>query len=278
MATTRSKTGSVSNRSSKDTDMDMISLSVVKELLKVQESSIKSFLSVYMDNTNQRLDQIIRTVQDLKNSLEFTQAQFEEFKKSSLSVGEESFKKMTDFADKFQDFSTIIDEVSLKVNEIDIKADDLENRSRRDNLCFDGVPESTNESWQNSEDKIKEIISSKLGIETGNYTIERAHRVGRARNSSSKPRPIVAKFANHKIRNAVLNERKHLKGTNIFIREDFSDKVLAKRRELVPKMFEARRNGMVAYLRYDKLITHSRNNTSQISASAQAVGDGSIVR
>jgi hypothetical protein len=43
-------------------------------------------------------------------------------------------------------------------------------------------------------------------------------------------------------------------------------------------MFEARRNGMVAYLRYDKLITHSRNNTSQISASAQAVGDGSIVR
>jgi hypothetical protein len=43
MTTTRSKTGSVSNRSSKDTDMDMISLSVVKELLKVQESSIKSF-------------------------------------------------------------------------------------------------------------------------------------------------------------------------------------------------------------------------------------------
>ena len=56
------------------------------------------------------------------------------------------------------------------------------------------------------------------------------------------------------------------------------DKVLAKRRELVPKMFEARRNGMVAYLRYDKLITHSRNNTSQISASAQAAGDDSIVR
>ena len=88
----------------------------------------------------------------------------------------------------------------------------------------------------------------------------------------------MAKFANHKIRNAVLNERKQLKGTNIFIREDFSDKVLDKRRELVPKMFEARRNGMVAYLRYDKLITHSRNNTSQISASGQAVGDGSIVR
>ena len=128
MATTCSKTSSVKNQISEDSDMDMIFLSVVKELLKVQESSIKSFLSVYMDNTNQRLDQIIQTVQDLKNSLEFTQAQFEEFKKSSLSVGEESFKKMTDFSAKFQGFSTIIDEVSLKVNEIDNKADDLENR------------------------------------------------------------------------------------------------------------------------------------------------------
>ena len=203
-----------------------------------------------MDNTNQRLDQIIRTVQDLKNSLEFTQAQFEEFKKSSFSVGEESFKKMTDISAKFQGVSTIIDEVSLKINEIYNKADELENRSRRDNVSFDGVPESTNESWQNSEDKIKEIICSKLGIETSNYTIERAHGVGRARNSSSKPQPIVAKFANQKIRNAVLNEKKHLKGTNIFIREDFSDKVLAKRRELVPKMY--------------KLITHSRNIITQV--------------
>ena len=32
-------------------------------------------------------------------------------------------------------------------------------------------------------------------------------------------------------------------------------------------MFEARRNGRVAYLRYDKLITHSRVNSSQVLAS-----------
>ena len=105
---------------------------------------------------------------------------------------------------------------------------------------------------------MKEIISIKLGIETNNYTIERANRVGHARSPSNKPQTIVAKFANHKIRNAVLNGRKQLKGTNIFIREDFSDKILANPRELVPKMFEARRNGMGAYLCYDKLITHSR--------------------
>ena len=87
--------------------------------------------------------------------LEFTQAQFEEFKKSSLSIDEECFEKMTDFSAKFQGLSTIIDEVSLKVKKKDNKTDDLENHSCPDNLCFDGLPESTNESWQNSEDKIK---------------------------------------------------------------------------------------------------------------------------
>ena len=105
MATTHSKSGSAkstntdlkssssSNPSSEDANIDIISLSVVKELLNVQESSIKSFMSVYMDNTNQRLDQIIR-FDHIKNLLEFTQAEFEDFKKSSVSVGEETCKKM----------------------------------------------------------------------------------------------------------------------------------------------------------------------------------------
>ena len=167
MASTRSKSGSAkstntrlkssssSNLSSQDANIDMISLSVVKELLKVQESSIKSFLSVYMDNKNQQLDQIIRSVQDIKNSLEFTQGEFEDFKKSSVSVDEESCKKMLDFSAKFQGLSTKIDEVSLNVNEMDNKTDDLENRSRRNNLCLDGVAESDNEAWQNSEDNFE---------------------------------------------------------------------------------------------------------------------------
>ena len=142
---------------------------------------LKAFMSVYMHITNQRLDQTIRSVQDIKNSPEFTQAEFEDFKKSCVSVGEESCKKMSDFAAKFQGLSTKIDEISLKVNEMDNKTDDLENRSRRNNLCFHGIPESDGESWQTSEDKLKEIISTKLDIETNNYTMERVHRVGRAR-------------------------------------------------------------------------------------------------
>ena len=42
------------------------------------------------------------------------------------------------------------------------KADDLENRSRRNNLCFEGITELHygNESWEKSEEKVKELIDN----------------------------------------------------------------------------------------------------------------------
>ena len=52
--------------------------------------------------------------------------------------------------------------------------DDLENRSRRNNLCFEGIPESPNETWQESESKIKHLISSHMPEVGTDFVIERA--------------------------------------------------------------------------------------------------------
>ena len=71
-----------------------------------------------------------------------------------------------------------------------------------------GIPEKNEkdgiETWNECEEKVKEVIKAKLEIKT-ELIIERAHRVGRKRpyphhleNGSkitSKPRPIVAQFA-----------------------------------------------------------------------------------
>ena len=110
-----------------------------------------------------------------------------------------------------------------------------------------------NETWEESEHKVKDLISNTLQIDADNIEIERAHRVGKKRPTSDKPRTIVAKFLNYKHRDMVLNERRKLKGSNLIIREDFSDRVVAKR-ELLPQMFEARKEGKIAYLSYDKLV------------------------
>ena len=72
------------------------------------------------------------------------------------------------------------------------KLDDLENRSRRNNLCFEGIPESPNETWQESESKIKHLISSHMPEVGTDFVIERAHRVGRPRSDSG---PSLAKLS-----------------------------------------------------------------------------------
>ena len=122
MAATRSKTSSDSKRGNFEEDDVQMPLKLVKELLKQQESTLKVFLSAYMDSVNTRIDNLMKDVQSVKSSLEFTQAQVEELITSDLRVKE----------------------VKVQIEGPGNKLDDLENRSRRNNLCFEGIPESPN--------------------------------------------------------------------------------------------------------------------------------------
>ena len=126
------------------------------------ESTLKVFLSAYMDSVNTRIDNLMKDVQSVKSSLEFTQAQVEELITSDLRVKE----------------------VKVQIENLGNKLDDLENRSRRNNLRFEGIPESPNETWQESESKIKHLISSQMPEVGTDFVIERAHRVGRPRSDS----------------------------------------------------------------------------------------------
>ena len=88
MAAKRSKTSSDSKRGNLEEDDIQMPLTLVKELLKQQESTLKMFLSAYMDSVNTRIDNLMKDVQSVKSSLEFTQAQVEELITSDLRVKE----------------------------------------------------------------------------------------------------------------------------------------------------------------------------------------------
>ena len=262
MASTRSKSSSSKIQNTKAEDSDLISLNMVKELLKVQESTIMNFFQIHVENTNKRIDNLIRDVQDIKNSLEFSQVQVEDLVKFKDKESSELKDQIKDTCSQFAKINASIIKITQDLNEAILKVDDLENRSRRNNLCFDGIPEDKNETWMTTEHKIKQVLTDHLDVKTEDFSIERAHRVGKVKSQADyKPRTVIAKFLSYKTREQVLNKKKLLKGKNIFIREDFSDKIQEKRRELIPQMYEARRNNMIAFLRYDKLITRPRMPT-----------------
>ena len=243
MSMTRSKSSSAEKSAEKPSEEGLVPLHVVKELLSIQESSLKEFFATFVENTNKRIDDLIEKVSTITTSLEFTQGELKDLKAQTLSI-----------ADKTDN----IDQICEKIDQLEKKTDDLENRSRRSNLCFDGILEDAKEKWEDTEKKLHNLLANTMNISTDEYTIERAHRVGR--KVDGKSRPIVAKFNNYKIKEQVLKNKKSLAGTNIYVREDFSEKVLAKRKDLLPKMYEERKKGNVAYLRYDKLVVHPERN------------------
>ena len=67
---------------------------------------------------------------------------------------------------------------------------------------------------------------------------------------------------NYKDRETVFKAKKKLHGTNMFVNEDYSDRVIKKRMELMPKLKEARRKNQRAFLRFDKLVIYDNSVNS----------------
>ena len=65
------------------------------------------------------------------------------------------------------------------------------------------------ETWEESETKVKVFLQEKLGLETDEITIERAHRIGK--KEEGKRITIITKFLNYKQSEKVLNKYEELK-------------------------------------------------------------------
>jgi hypothetical protein len=126
----------------------------------------------------------------------------------------------------------------------------LEDRQRRNNLRLDGLMENETESWEETELKVIKVFENNLNIK--GVTIERAHRTGKL--GSKSPRTIVMKLLNYKDKVQILKNAHKLKGTDIFINEDYSIETMMIRKKLIEEMKVNRSNGMYSIVIYDKII------------------------
>ena len=77
-----------------------------------------------------------------------------------------------------------------------VKLVDLEDRSRQNNLRFEGIKEHENESWEDRKNKIYDLLENKFEMDIENVVIERAHRT--RKKNKIRQRPIVAQFSFYK--------------------------------------------------------------------------------
>ena len=122
------------------------------------------------------------------------------------------------------------------------------NRSRRNNLRITGIPEVQHETWENTEAMVKSVLKDKLEL-TCEPRIERAHRVGRvsqfdgSSGSNSRSRPILCRLYDWKEKENILKRARICRPTGIFVNEDVAEATMAKRKEQLPMLKQAKTGG-----------------------------------
>nr|XP_047137525.1 uncharacterized protein LOC124814025 [Hydra vulgaris] len=140
-----------------------------------------------------------------------------------------------------------------EINNLNKKTLDLENRSRRNNLRLDGIFEKPNENWNECENAVKEMFKKQLKI-SNEIIIERAHRIGQPKEDK-KPRTIVLKLLNFQDKTKILNATKNLRGTGIYVNEDFAKETMESRRMLWEEVKKLRLEAKYAVIKYDKIVS-----------------------
>ena len=167
------------------------------------------------------------------------------------------------------------DEVKEKQNdELLDKMAELEDRNRRNNLRFSGIEEEPNETWEQSEEKVKQLLKDKLEIE--GVKIERAHRSGIERYENDErntKRTIIVKFLNYKEKQKIIDafHKKKLWEKKIYVNEDFSKRTVEKRRELFRKAKDLREKGTKVKVVYTKLVYSDRILNSNLTSGTEAI-------
>ncbi|KAG8190692.1 hypothetical protein JTE90_004196 [Oedothorax gibbosus] len=145
------------------------------------------------------------------------------------------------------------------------KLTELEDRSRRNNIVITGLKEEGSESWEVSEKQVVDLCKSKLNI--SDISTERAHRLGRM--SANRSRPIICKLLNFKNKERIKRNGYILKGTNIFINDDFSQRTNTARFYLRKFSKEMKGKGAVSTkLAYDKLVIDGKQYTYNFESSS----------
>ena len=137
---------------------------ICRKELKKQQKNLLSLISGNLETTMKEIKSIKTEMNDLKESIEFTE-----------NVLEEKVQKYQEKAENLDEWNREIYERQLDPAYVHNKLVDLEDCSRRNNLRIDGIKEKVGESWEDCEAEVEKLFREKLDIED-RIIIERAHR------------------------------------------------------------------------------------------------------
>ena len=129
-------------------------------------------------------------------------AKFDNLEKSVATLKSENTllkRRAKNYYKKVEHLLNSINEVRKIAIDSERRNERLEMQSRGDNLKFYGIDEEKNETWADTETKVRHEIS-RLGLDESSVSIKRAHRLP----GGPSPKPIIMKFSFFKDRDTLL--------------------------------------------------------------------------
>ena len=189
-------------------------------------------------------------INDLKKSIEFTENVLEE----KVAKVEQNVCNLQEKFKKVKEDVTYMNDYIENEENIHNKLVELEDCSRRNNIRIDGIKGHNEERWEECEKRVHSMLKERLDIES--VEIERTQRAGR--KSRNKSKITVCRLLRFKDKQSILRKVKLLKGTNIFINEDYCQDTVKYRKELWEEVKVLRSQGKIADLNYRSIVSRDK--------------------
>lgn len=190
-------------------------------------------------------------MEEIKNILRSMQDEMKQQKVEMLDMKEEIKNTIiSNMNEKFQGLELKTELLEQQLESQKKKIDNMERLMRKKNLLFFGV-EEREKSYQDLLKTVLEIINKYLIIECNENSVEFVRRLGRR---GENLRPIVVTLSTMGLKIKLLKNKKKLASTPFYIKEDFPQEILKKRKELQIELHKARESGNRAFIKYDRLV------------------------
>ena len=151
------------------------------------ESESEVFSEIGTGNTTEILIEIRNDVKRMNHKFDSFDKKVKDLRKDNKVVFN---KQNSRLLDEVTEFTSTVENLETRVKEAERKNENLETQSRRDNLKFCGIEDDRKETWEQTELKTRNYLTTHVEINVSNIKIERAHRLP----SKYTPRPVIVKI------------------------------------------------------------------------------------
>ena len=199
------------------------------EILKAYFNSKISDLKLEVTDLKQEVLEKNKAIDKLKHDVVDLKSEVSDLKKGYNFISQETSDIKESISDSEQN-------VTKSIKQLAEKSNDLEDRSRRNNLVFFGIPElSDKQTTEDCDRLVTKILASKniLSLGDNDIVFDRAHRLGPKKPDQTRPRPIIVRATFYKDKVHILENANRFRDTPYSVAEDFSKETLGIRRQLV---------------------------------------------